>query len=239
MISFLRDPFKIVVLGAGRGGTSLVGSLLNSHPKLSLALELYANDFLVGVSKQAQAASAPERLDLFIKNCHHSAKVANGTWGNKITTEQLDFLLSDDQAELDREWIYKKLLATKKVIYVVRDGRTCVHSKMERAKIDYPTAVARWRSSVAWLKFLQKQPNLSLYTLRFEELLLKPEEELIGLCKFLDLPFANSMLAGVSSDAMATEYRQNTVNAAKAKVPKKALAFTEDLRPELEYLDYL
>lgn len=227
------------MLGAGRGGTSLVGSLLNSHPKLSIALEAHAYNFLVGASEEAQALSAPERLQLFIKNCDKSAASAANPWGNKITTEQLDFLLKPGQEAQDRKWIYKRLLARKKIVYVCRDGRTCVHSKMERTPTNYPTAVARWKSSVAWLRFLQSQPKVKLHTLRFEELLRQPKEQLIALCNFLELPFNDTMLQGVNSKLLSSEYRQDSIDINKALVPKKALAFTEDLRPELEYLGYL
>lgn len=227
------------MLGAGRGGTSLVGSLLNSHPKLSIALEAHTYDFLVGASKEAQALSAPERLKLFIKNCKSSAAAAPNPWGNKITTEQLDFLLEPSQAESDRKWIYKRLLAKKKIVYVCRDGRTCVHSKMERTQTDYATAVARWKSSVAWLKFLQSQPKIKLYTLRFEELLREPKEQLTSVCNFLEIPYSEDMLQGVSSNAISQDYRQQGIDCSKALVPQKALAYTNDLRSELEYLGYL
>ena len=238
MISRLKNHFKILVIGAGRGGTSLVGSLLDSHPKITLGLEEHSYDYLVGAGEEAQGLPAEKRLALFLGKCRKSAFESGGIWGNKVTTEQLDYLLSDPAQEEERQLVLKRLLAKRKVVFVCRDGRTCVHSKMLRADLDYNTAVDHWKKSVDWLKFLQRQSSLQLYTVRFEELLQHPQEQLEGICQFLGLSYAPEMLKGTASNRIAKMYRQSAINTQKAIVPPEAMAYTNDLKAELEYLGY-
>jgi hypothetical protein len=239
MISLLKNNFKLLVLGAGRGGTSLVGSLLDSHPSLTMALEAHAYDYLVGAHPQAKNLSAKERLHLFITRCQQSAKKAGQTWGNKITTEQLDHLLGSSPDEAMRQRVYKKLLAKRKIVFITRDGRSCVQSKMERTDLDYATAVANWKKSVQWLRFLRQQTGVQLYVVRFEKLLKDPQVQLQNLCAFLGLSFNSQMLKGTASNRIAEVYRQAEINAEKARVPKEAMAYTEDLADDLAYLGYL
>lgn len=238
MLNKIRKKFKILVIGPGRGGTSLVASLLDAHPKLNIGLEEFAFDYLLGKSLTAEEDSLEGRVEGFVKNCRKMAEAGKVTWGNKITTEQLEHLLETASREEVNQTVLREIIGRKKVIFVLRDGRSTVHSKMIRASHSYEEALARWKNSVDWLKLLKKNAP-SFYSLRFEELLLRPEEQLRALCQYLNLPYAEEMMQGTESQKMLAEYRQKALDRQKAQIPPSALSYTDDMREELQYLGYL
>lgn len=238
MLAKLRNKFRILVIGPGRGGTSLVASLLGAHPKLSIGLEEFAFDFLLGKSLSADEDTLESRVEGFLKACRQKAAHANARWGNKITTEQLEALMETASREEVNKAVLKDIIGKRKVIFIVRDGRSTVHSKMMRTNMEYHEAVKRYKNSVEWLKlFKAKAPNF--YIIRFEELLLRPEEQLRALCQYLELKFDETMLQGTANKALLEDYQQKSINREKAGIPPSALAYTEDLREQLEYLGYI
>lgn len=238
MIAKWRGKFKILILGASRGGTSLVASLLDSHPRLTVGNEEFAASYLEGAGLSANELRAEQRLDRFIKNCQREAGRVPGLWGNKITTEQLDILGAEEEAIFMESLLMKKLFARRRIIFVVRDGRSCVYSKMQRSGTDYDICLERWKRSVQWLQFLRAK-DVSIRVVRFEELLRRPEEQLSSLCEFLKLNYNPSMMEGTASHRLAEEYRQKGVNVEKAFVPSLAMPYTDDMRQELSYLGYM
>ena len=215
-----------------------MASLLGSHPKLTIGLEEHAFDFLLGKSLTADKDSLESRVDGFLKACRQRAALAPTKWGNKITTEQLEALLETAAREEVNKAVLKELVGKRKVVFVVRDGRSTVHSKVVRTDMAYEEAVKRYKNSIEWLKlFKAKAP--SFYTIRFEELLLRPEEQLRALCQYLDMPYDEAMLQGTDNQAMLEDYQQKSINREKASIPPSALSYTADLKEQLEYLGYV
>jgi len=247
-----RGRFDLLVLGAGRGGTSLVGSLLDSHPRLTVALEDGAREHLVrgpherGIDKEL-------RLKNFQKSCRRAARKApTRHWGNKLTTEQLDVLYpatwdtlwSPQSPLLERapytdfhEEVGRQLLLPLRLIYVSRDGRACIHSKQQRTGTSYPQALYRWKAALPWWHWLRHR-HPQWHWLRYEDLLRAPEAELRRLCAFLELPYDPAMLAGPASNRIHEDYRQPHLDAHKATVPPEAQAYREDIAEELRTWGY-
>lgn len=232
---FKRGKFKLLILGAGRGGTSLVASLLDAHSQWNVAVEAHAADYLLGEALKEDSLKA--RLSGFEKACRAEARATGTAWGNKVTTEQLDFLYALAEPEAVRAAVRKHLFQGRKVIFVLRDGRTCVHSKLQRTDADLGTAVARWKASVEWLRYL-KTLKIDLHILRFEQLLQRPQEQLESLCTFLATPFEPQMMGGTNSNRLPEEYRRQAIDPEKSLVPKHALAYTELMEEELRELGY-
>lgn len=238
MLEKLRNRFKILVVGPGRGGTSLVASLLGAHPRLTIGLEEFAYDFLLGKSLAADEDRLEARVEGFLKACRQKSAQVNNRWGNKITTEQLEALMETASREEVNKAVLKEIIGKRKLIFIVRDGRSTVHSKMMRTNMEYQEAVKRYKNSVEWLKlFKAKAP--SFYTIRFEELLLRPEEQLRALCQYLDLSYDEAMLKGTANQALLEDYQQKSINREKAGIPPSALAYTNDLSEQLAYLGYI
>lgn len=234
-----KKKFKILILGAGRGGTSLINALLDAHPDLEIAAEVHAFEHLVKGAQGPDLLEAKERLNNFIKACEKDAYASHfPAWGNKITTEQLSFLESESTALETQNLVYQKLCASKKIVFITRDGRNCISSKMQRTQCDLNTAVNYWKHSVNYLRFLRSQADAQLYTLKFEDLILAPEETLGPLCEFLNIPYHPEMLSGTSSNRILSEYRLGKLDSTKIEIPGEASSFTPLIRSELEYLDY-
>lgn len=257
--SFLRrSRFDLLVLGAGRGGTSLVGSLLDSHPQLTVALEHAAEECLVRPGHREKTGpgkgfSREKRLRCFRQECRRAArKAGTAHWGNKLTTEQLDVLYPASWEELwspgspllspapytdFHQELGQRLLKPLRVIYLSRDGRSCIHSKMQRSPASYVQALYRWKAALPWWHWLRDN-HPQWHWLRYEDLLRQPETELRRLCQFLELPYAPAMLGGASSNRIHEDYRQTGLDSSKAAVPPEAQAYAADIREELDVWGY-
>lgn len=212
-----------------------MASLLDAHPQWNVAVEAHAADYLLGQALEEDGLKA--RLQGFVKACKAEARATGTAWGNKITTEQLDFLYDLDSTEAVRAAVKKNLFQGRKVVFVLRDGRSCVHSKLQRTDADLDTAVARWKGSVEWLRYL-KTLKIDLHLVRFEQLLRRPTEELKSLCRFIECPFDEEMLKGTSSNRLPEEYRRQDIDHEKSNIPSTALAYTELMEEELKELGY-
>jgi hypothetical protein len=88
------------------------------------------------------------------------------------------------------------LFADYRMIFVVRDGRRVVASKVRRAQLAAPDAAARWMEGARIHRVLAAVLGARLLTLRYEALLEEPEATLRAACAFLGLAFQAQMLAG-------------------------------------------
>lgn len=159
----MNSNFDFLVIGAGRGGTSLLAGLLDNHP-------LY--------------------------------------------------------------------LRGKKILFILRDGRSCVNSKVRRTNQPVNTACERWLYSVDCYRFLREKHNNSL-CIKFEDLLLNPEHTLSTVCEFLDVEFSKVMLNGVSNKKMLPEYQNTELIRSKADIMKLENKFFIKIQHGLKYSNYI
>lgn len=226
----------LLVLGSGRGGTSLLASMLDAHPQLEVATEDFVADFLV--PPQGQILDHPvSKLKAFVQACNKAAAKSKLRYGNKVTTEQLGFVEDFGRNSEARDALRKELWQHRKIVFIVRDGRSCISSKLERTKADYPTALAYWKHGVQMLQYLQEQ-KLDLCLVRFEDLLQNPREELRRVCDFLNISYSESMLSGTASDRIFIDYRQQELDPNKLHRAIDPRVKIEDLKSELIFLGY-
>src|SRR5690242_13193581 len=101
------DNFGFLVVGAGRGGTSLLAGLLDSHDRLEVGFEDYSEAYLVGTESTASGSDIFDaRVLAFLQGCkEEAARVQGRMYGNKITTEQLfgleDHNVANPDAKID------------------------------------------------------------------------------------------------------------------------------------------
>jgi len=227
---------EILVLGAGRGGTSLLATLLDAHPQLEVHMEECVPEYLVAPDRQ-RFPTVDSQLKAFVEANQILAKKSKLRWGNKITTEQLGFVENFGEDLPARQKMVEQLLRGPKLLFIVRDGRTCISSKLERTQADYPTALNYWKHSVSLLKHLQEQ-KLDLLVLKFEDLLRQPREELQKACDFLDISYSESMLSGTASDRILVDYRRSGLEADRAERPIHPNVNVADINEELRFLNY-
>lgn len=237
--------FKFLIVGAGRSGTSLLTALLDQHSQLQVGFEVGAVDCLRGRALVEQ----PERLfqqrtSAFVESCVAAAEAsAASVWGNKITTEQLAGLnrhnLFNTPALDILDTFFNHSLQGLPVIYLLRDGRACVQSKLSRTGQSLEQACNSWRYAVQVHDFLQTR-NATLF-LRFEELVEQPERELSRILAFLGLAFEQTTLSdkGTMHPDMPAAYRRKGIDRSRAAAIDTEHPCVELMQAELERCNYL
>jgi hypothetical protein len=211
--------FNFLVIGAGRGGTSLLAGLLDAHPDLTVAFEQFAIDLLVcgtpGASRTpAQSVQeAHSRIAAFRTACAAEAGLSPAlSWGNKITTEQMAGVRVPE-VDTDQDAIERFLGAHGDVlrVFILRDGRTCVRSKVRRVGLSVEEACRRWQFSVRVSEAVASDRTSGL-VIRYEDLVQRPIETLGPVCSFLGVRLDQRMLEGTNNGKMRIEYRQRSLD---------------------------
>ncbi|MGM0876141.1 MAG: sulfotransferase family protein [Bacillota bacterium] len=237
-----------MIIGAGRGGTSLLAGLLDSHSKLEVGFEKFGVDYLMGKSLRLRFKKgnnlALERANAFKKMCFKEAKkYPKKVWGNKITTEQVLGLmeqLPDDPQKREKvlDYTFNKCLSGIKIVFILRDGRTCIRSKVKRTGQTRELAASRWKFSVEIYKYLNERHSNNIIV-RFEDLLLNAENEMINVCEFLGIPFEKQMLEGTKNEKMLPEYQKNGFDLSKRKIDSFCNEVSAMIEEELKFCGYL
>lgn len=218
----------LLVVGAGRGGTSLLAALLDAHP--SLEVELEAHTFVL----LNQGVPSLERVRRYREACEQQAEGSTARiWGNKVTTEQI-FALCPDEGTESLEQFFGEFEGVP-VVLIMRDGRRCVESKVRHMGMAYEDAAERWRFLVEAFRFLRER---GAFTITFEQLVAEPEPTLTAVCDFLQLPFSERMLEGTDSEKLAPVYRRDRVEPERAAVPALPPEIYDSIAGDLQYCGY-
>jgi hypothetical protein len=202
------------IVGSARSGTTLLRMMLNAHPKVSVppesrfVVDLYRSDevqvetFLEGLEAHPRwttwdtpiedvraqltgitTVSYPEAIE--------AAFMAYAQNRNKKRFGDKTPRYIEDLPLLARLW------PDAKFVHLVRDGREVA---LSYADVPFgPSTVAKaaalWKARVK-LGMEQGRPlgTARYVELRYERLLVNPQEEAEGLCSFLDLEFDSAML---------------------------------------------
>jgi hypothetical protein len=242
-------PLHFLIIGAGRGGTSLLAGLLDYHSKLEVGFEMFSTKYLMGRSLFHTLVHSKKKLiyhrtTAFRKACiHESKKFPGKLWGNKITTEQIYGLEDHNLANPDQkvdiiDFFFRNSMPDIRIVFILRDGRTCVRSKVNRTGQSVEIACLRWKFSVQVYRYLREFHNNNI-TVKFEDLLNNPRFVLEDICTFLGVSFEEKMLMGTTNKKMLPEYRSDTFNQPKQTledIPEKYCSMIQD---ELRYCGYL
>lgn len=237
-----------MILGPGRGGTSLLAACLGAHSALKIDSELHGPGVLMGrefEGTRSVGSLLQERLDEFAARCDRDRAAARPlTWGNKITTEQIAGLEDHNtfndlhgEREVDVVAAFVQRLREYRFVFIVRDGRSCAESKRRRRGIPLMLAAYRWRYGVRVLRTLRALGRLDALV-SFEDLVTAPERTLTGLCGELGLPFEPHMLQQTKASVMPTDYRQPGFLAEKAVIPQLPMPILDYMASDLAYCGY-
>lgn len=236
--------FQFLIIGAGRGGTSLLAGLLDHHSQLEVGIELYTHEYLLGKRlADTDAKQFRARGVAFVEACEQEAiKHAGKIWGNKITTEQLYWLESHNEAyPVDRvdvfDAFFNVLLRDRKIIFILRDGRTCVRSKMRRNAVPFDAACERWLYSVAVHRFLRDHHKNNL-RIKYETLVTRTIPTLTHICDFLGVPFEEQMLGGTANSKLLPEYRRPKIDDSSLTLTDIPVGCEERLATALQECGY-
>jgi len=240
------NNFHFLIIGAGRGGTSLIMGLLDYHSKLELISEFNSVKLLMGEGLENEATDntniVENRIQQFITSCEQkSLNHPNKHWGNKITTEQLRGLNNKNQNTTDGTELFDVFfngdLKTRKKIFILRDGRNCVVSKVNRTNKTMLQACEKWNYSVEVYKYLKNDAN-SL-CIKFEDLINSPILTLMKISKFLDIIFEEKMLHGVSNKKLSVDYQNTGLLTEKTIPPTIDDQYFKLIETNLKYCEYI
>lgn len=247
------------IIGAGRGGTSLLAGLIDAHRQCQVVFEKYSVMYLMGrQDTEAERCQNPKdrkarRMDNFLRACdEHVAKYPGLICGHKSTTEQikgLDFFgeQSHQPDHVDTSCSLEDIgtvdyfagrISNKKVIFILRDGRTCVQSKVNRSGQSLQEAIKRWKFCVYVLNRL-KNICPDFYLIKFEELIKYPEDKLKDICDFLGIEYDSRMLEGTSNPKMLKEYRRPDFDRSKIEIGGIDPRYVRAMRDELVVCGYI
>lgn len=133
---------------------------------------------------------------------------------------------------------FNERMRNQAVIFILRDGRACVSSKVQRTGQAMETACKRWRYSVECYRFFRTRHRNNV-CVRFEDLLTDSRATLTSICDFLKIPYEERMLSGVANRKMRPEYQSTRIDESKmeiADLPEPYLRMIED---DLTYCGYL
>ena len=241
-----QTGIDFLVVGSGRGGTSLLAGLLDAHPGLEVGFEHRSVATLMGHDVREPGPDMFDaRVAAFVAACRsEAARYPGRLWGNKITTEQI-LGLEDRNLEhpdvppidvLDR--FFNEALDGVPVVFLLRDGRTCVRSKVRRTGQSVAQACERWKYSVEVWRFFRDR-HLRNLTIRFEDLVHEPRGTMETVCDFLDISWCEEMLTGTRSAKMLPEYRRDYVDEEPAELVDVPREVEETLGGELAECGYL
>lgn len=209
------------VIGAGRGGTSLLFALLDAHPDCEMVGEkISAKALLSGYEDLDPVERVKQRVTAFVNECQITADLSHSMiWGHKSTTEHVLALRETDLPdEFMPERFFVEQTRHMPTVFIVRDGRTCVLSKVNRTGQPIERAIARWKFSIKMLSaYRELHPNVFVVTM--ENLVLKPADTMRAVCDFVGMKFSENMLSGTTSDRIRAEYRQSGFNKAAVQPP--------------------
>lgn len=206
------DP-PIFIGGAPRSGTTLLISILATHP------HIHAIDYETAAFHPEYR---PEKLLsalLFEPDSRRWKRVAAGkrrycekTPGNIRHVDQLNELF---QGRL-------------RCINIVRDGRDVVTSRHPENPGDYWVPIKRWVRDV---KFGLKAQNKGLaLTIKYEDLVAEPLRVIRTICEYLDEPFYPAMMEYEKNDTPLTTITKHAWNAVAR--PINAASVRKWERPE-------
>lgn len=207
----------IFVLGTQRSGTTLLCRMLSAHPDIFIQNELnvrqmfsadYARKDIVGAIKRLIQEDHGKSLELILEQSNKSV------WGLK--DPELTYHLHD----------LEKFLPESKFIVIVRDGRAVTNSYMENKwglGTNVYTGAQRWLNEVELQVAFKKKHRESVYFLRYEDLVMRPAEELRKLLEFLAVSFHEDVLqySQKSSFYHKTRENQNTYRKPDIKLANK------------------
>ncbi len=175
-----------------------------------------------------------------------AAKAKRRHWGNKITTEQVLALEEHNRLNPDAPrdvlgYFFGEAFADVKIIFLLRDGRTCVRSKMARAGRTAENACAAWSYSVRVYQYLSVPGNApaGVFLARFEDLLRDTAGTLEAMCRFVGVAYEPGMLAGTASPRLIPVYRREGIEPERAEIPAEPEPWYALIEDDLRATNYL
>ncbi len=188
------NNLPIIIGGCGRSGTTLLLSILDSHPLITGIP--YETRFFVNYQRYYSNSTNilykfKNYIDKkFIYNSYILKILGVLNKLNKSTSNRWC-----EKTPLNIQFIPQLLAEFNdklKFIHIIRDGRDIVLSKHPQNKDSYWVEPQRWVNDVnAGLKYINHK---NVLTIKYEDLIENSIATLHLICEFIDIPFHNNLL---------------------------------------------
>jgi len=201
----------VLILGCQRSGTSLLASMVGRHKEVSMLYESITDDTfkLIGKEYGGNKLLIPRQIQM------HRRATKLGYLVNRI----INFHFFKYKYQKKRFSPSSKLCIQDylekgaKIIAIFRDKKSTINSMQTRAGMSLKQAEVEYDQSKKLLdKLIADKWALPI---KFEDLLLKPEEVMRAICHFLALEFDERMLEGHKYNYI---YPHSTIDVSKAAV---------------------
>ncbi|RMF06479.1 MAG: sulfotransferase [Candidatus Neomarinimicrobiota bacterium] len=207
----------LFLVGCPRSGTTLVQEILNRHPAIALAPELFYIRHFVETTPTLQDSESRLRL---------GKKIIAQDWFDRLEIEKEEFLHWMETRGTTHALIYRELLrrygaqkdatwigdkTPNNVLYIprlltyfpdavflhiLRDPRAVVRSWKT---VPWTTGTI-WGDAKIWRKYIRAWDRFRSYTegrgltIRYEDVIGNPETTVQSICQFLNLPYDEALL---------------------------------------------
>ncbi len=207
----------IVIVGSPRSGTTLLRTILNQHPDLlvypdepQFILEMYqrygttVRNVPAAIAYLAEHRYVPDSVGRetlqvtclqagpvplrYIIACYLRVWGGDNLAAHRIVLKHPELVLHLD--------LVNELFPEAHIVHIVRDPRANVSSQRARwPQFTVWECSMKWRNAVQAALKWQDSGKTSFSELRYEDLLLTPEQTLRTLCQSLNIPFTAEMLS--------------------------------------------
>jgi hypothetical protein len=256
-----KSDRPIIILGCPRSGTTLLSTMLHSHPRIAMPPEtrflytVYANRARYGDlsnaknrRKLAVAITGPKTQfdDLRIDRDTVIERIVAGppTLGSAFAAVWEEFAEKRGKPRWGEKrpsyymWTSTliRLFPDVQFVALIRDPRSCVASLMAARwwKGGFPRALTAWITSDWYLRrFARKAEPGRYFQLRYEDLVRQPREQLGPVCAFLEEDFDEAMLdhTDAAADIVPTRATHHSLTHGEVD-PSRIEAWRSALTPE-------
>ena len=190
---------KYLILGASRGGTTILAAALGAHPHVAILDEDMFGSFvkIIGGKTPGVKLCVPNQIELnkrwhfFYKLWVLSGFLRKSLLMNKVPRSPLSIRDYDRYGSIRH-------------VCILRHPAGVIPAIMNREGRSQEVAAYRWRRCVEVFKELDDNPNYSPVFVSFEKLVMQPADTLRGLCSQLGIVFDQEMLSAPSRNTRYT-----------------------------------
>ncbi len=177
----------LLVLGCQRSGTTLLTSMIGRHKDVNMLNESITHDIfkLIGKKYRGNKLVIPRQIRMKRRATRF------GFLLNRISK----MVKSRVTYPLSRLSLQDYIDVEAKIICIIRERKSTIDSMMRRSKFTEKQAAKEYDKAMEFIEEI-KQKSHDLHVVKYEELLLNPENTMMSICNFLDIEYDKRMLEG-------------------------------------------